>query len=179
AGVAGVACSAMVYAVTRRAWWALPRTTAKFALGSLSMGAATVLVTSLALALSIGGTAAARATSELAPALALLAAGAAGAKLAGEATVLRHLRAGDDDELHRSALLLVGPLRAASRWRLATGAASMVLLGAAVPASAAGATATVVALATSGLVVLVAGELLERWQFFTAAAPARMPGGPA
>ncbi|MGI8758456.1 MAG: DmsC/YnfH family molybdoenzyme membrane anchor subunit, partial [Acidimicrobiales bacterium] len=42
AGVAGVACSAMVYAVTRRAWWALPRTTAKFALGSLSMGAATV-----------------------------------------------------------------------------------------------------------------------------------------
>ncbi|MDQ3306269.1 MAG: dimethyl sulfoxide reductase anchor subunit, partial [Actinomycetota bacterium] len=61
AGVVGVACSAQVYAVTRRRWWALRTTGPKFALTTLATGAAGVLVVSVATALAAGEVSAERA----------------------------------------------------------------------------------------------------------------------
>jgi hypothetical protein len=99
--------------------------------------------------------------------------------LAAEAALLRHRHRPLDDELARTAQLLHGPLR-----RLVGVRSALLVLGTVVapwmavgmatsptPSLTAGAVAGVVAL----FAVLVA-ELLERWRFFTASSPTRMPG---
>jgi DMSO reductase anchor subunit len=91
------------------------------------------------------------------------------AKVAWESSVLRHLRAPADDDLHKTARLLTGALAAPFRWRLATAAAGVAL------AAAVGAGGPI-ALAVAALALVVAGELLERRLFFTAAVAPRMPG---
>ena len=179
AGAAGVACSALVYAATRRAWWALPRTSAKFALSSVAMGAAAVMVTSLVSAAMTGGSVSARAALELVPGLAVVAVAATAAKLVGEAADLRHLRAGGSEELRRSVQLLVGPLSDATKWRFAAGVVAVLAAAAVVPVAGASTVLTVLGLTGLSLGSLVAGELVERWQFFTAAAPPRMPARPS
>ncbi|MGH9183451.1 MAG: DmsC/YnfH family molybdoenzyme membrane anchor subunit, partial [Acidimicrobiales bacterium] len=76
----------------------------------------------------------------------------------------------------RTAHLLAREQAAATGWRLGAGAlggvAAPLLLLADSPRPPAAA-----ALAVAGLVAVLAGELLERWQFFTAVAAPRMPGG--
>ncbi|MGI9119364.1 MAG: DmsC/YnfH family molybdoenzyme membrane anchor subunit [Acidimicrobiales bacterium] len=178
AGVVGVACSAMVYAVTHRAWWALPTTGTKFTLSAALTGAAAVLVTSMAVALVVGPAAAERAALELGRPLAALVVACAMAKLVWEASLVRHLRPGAPAELRRSAHLLVGELATSSRWRFALGALGALSALAALFAASTPAPAVVLGLGAVSFVALVAGELVERWQFFTAVAPARMPSSP-
>ena len=180
AGVTGVACSVLVYAVTARAWWAASTTGAKFTLTALASGCATALVVALGSSLAAGTTGAGAAAALPVAPLALLAALAAGAQLILEAAVLRHLRPGSPDELRRTAVLLTRELRTATQWRFATGGLSVLALAAVAPATASGATpGTGLAVAVAATVLLLAGQLLERSQFFTAVAPARMPGQPA
>ena len=175
AGVVGVACSALVYAVTGRAWWALPRTAAKFTLSSLVLGTAAVLATTVASAIVVGGPGAERTAVELARPLALAVVVTVVAKAGTEVAFLRHRRPGAHGELHRSALLLTRHLLSVTRWRFAAAVvggllASMVALAGLSPPGA-------LALALACCASLMGGELLERWQFFTAAAPPRMPDG--
>jgi DMSO reductase anchor subunit len=162
----------MVYAVTRRAWWALPRTAARFAATSLALGTATVLVTTLISAVATGRPAGAQLDRPLALAVVAVTV----TKLVAEAAFLvRHRRAGAPAELHRSALLLVGPLWTRTRQRFAAGLAG-ALLAVAVTLPGVSPT-TALGLGVASFAAVLAGELLERWQFFTAAAPPRMPDG--
>jgi DMSO reductase anchor subunit len=151
-GVAGVACSVLLYACTRRTWWRTSSTSIRFGLTSLVCGLAAVLCT----------------TGDLR--LALLLVTAMVVKLAWEASVLRHLRAPADDDLHKTALLLTGALATPVRWRVALGGVG----GVALPAAAALGAPLAVAFVALPLVVL--GELLERRLFFTAVVAPRMPG---
>ncbi len=123
AGVVGVACSAQVYAVTRRRWWSLPRTGCKFALTTLATGAAGMLVVAVATSLALGEGPAERAGLVSGRPLGLLVAVTVTVKLAWEAGLLRHLRPGAPAELQRSALLLAGDLAASTRWRGGLGSA--------------------------------------------------------
>jgi Fe-S-cluster-containing dehydrogenase component len=132
-GVAGVACSVLLYARTRRRWWSAARTTFRFGMTAVVCGAA-------------------------AAGLGVVAAIALAAKVAWEASVLRHRGV---DDLGKTATLLRGELRRGAQTRVALG-----LLGAAVA----------VWLPLMALPLLVAGELAERRLFFTAVAPPRMPG---
>lgn len=177
-GVAGVACSALVYAVTHRAWWALPTTGTKFTLSAALTGAAAVLVTSMAAAIAVGPATAERAALELGRPLAALVGAATLGKLAWEGSVVRHLRPDAPAELRRSAQLLVGELATSTRWRFALGLLGALSALAALLAASAPAPAVVLGLGVVSLLTLVAGELVERWQFFTAVAPARMPSSP-
>jgi Fe-S-cluster-containing dehydrogenase component/DMSO reductase anchor subunit len=151
-GVSGVLCSVLLYARTGRRWWRTSATATRFAL--------TTIICGLALDLCTSG------RRGLAPALLVVVV----VKLAWEGTVLRHLRHGADDDLGKTAQLLVGPLASAVRWRVAAAviggivAPSVVALGAPV------------AVAIVALPLVVIGELVERRLFFTAAAPPRMPG---
>jgi DMSO reductase anchor subunit len=77
---------------------------------------------------------------------------------------------GDDGDLHKTALLLRGPLGPLLRWRVASGGVGGVAVPAAVAAGAP------VWIAVLGLVLVVLGELLERRLFFTAVVAPRMPG---
>jgi Fe-S-cluster-containing dehydrogenase component/DMSO reductase anchor subunit len=152
AGVAGVACSALLYGRTRRTWWRTSATSIRFGLTTVVCGLAVVACTS-------GD----RRVAGLLVAVAAL-------KLVWEAAVLRHLRDPADDDLHKTALLLTGALARPTSWRFAAGAAGGLALPLAVACGAP------LALAVVALPVLVAGELLERRLFFTAVVAPRMPG---
>jgi DMSO reductase anchor subunit len=178
AGVVGVACSAQVYAVTRRRWWALATTATKFFLTTVATGAAAVLVITVVVALVDGDATAERAALVWGRPLGALVATIVAAKLAWELAFLRHLRSSAPADLRRSAQLLVGDLAPSSWWRVGLGAAgALAALVMVLVAGHAEPTLVLVAVSVS-FAAIVAGELIERWQFFTAVAPPRMPSGP-
>lgn len=173
AGVSGVGCSVALYAVTGRRWWRASASGPKFALTALAGGLATVLTAMLA----VGGTVRPGAVTAVAVTLAATVA----VELALQGAFLRHRRPGAaarGPELHRSALLLTGALGRLTWIRFLTGGAGGLvapLVAAALWTAGHSLAAPLAALL--GLVTLIAGELVERWQFFRASSPPRMPGG--
>lgn len=160
-GAAAVACSAMIYVVTRRAYWRAPSTFAKFTLTSVTIG--------LAIAVATGATSASPVAMALASALfATLV-----AKLALDAAVLRHRDPLSEGDLALTARLLRGPLRRIVVSRVACGA--VALAGAAFVAAGIGGP-TPALFALLALLATLAGEFAERWLFFSAVVPLRMPG---
>ncbi|MEX2658568.1 MAG: DmsC/YnfH family molybdoenzyme membrane anchor subunit [Acidimicrobiales bacterium] len=153
-GVAGVACSVLIYARTRRVWWRTSATSVRFGLTTVVCGLAVVLGTSGDVHLA----------GPLAACVAV--------KLAWELSALFPVGGRPDDDLHKTAQLLRGPLAATLRWRIALGASGGLALPAAVVLGGPR------WLALAAVALLVAGELVERRLFFTAAAPPRMPGLP-
>ena len=177
AGLVGVACSAQVYAVTRRRWWGLATTATKFLLTTAASGSVAVLVISAALGpLPVGATAE-HSGLVSARSLGVLVVALVGLKLAWEVAFLRHLRRGAPVELRRSAQLLVGDLARSTCWRMGLGAGGAAAVTMALVAGSARGPVLVLVV-TAGGAAVVAGEMIERWQFFTAAAPPRMPSGP-
>lgn len=183
AGVVGVACSCLIYIVTRRRWWSARYTVPKFAATALFTGIP--LTVTVWTAVGVGDEWAA-----LSSAACAVAAAAGSAVLVDEALLLRRARRrpaspdthgplGPDpeDDLDRTALLLTGPLAVSTRLRFGAG-------GAGVAASAA--LAVVVAGAEPGPAVAVLGVLAvgtvsisegaARLQFFAASVAPRMPG---
>jgi Fe-S-cluster-containing dehydrogenase component/DMSO reductase anchor subunit len=148
-GIAGVACSVMVYAATRRASWSVGITGAKFALTTAILGAATAHVL----------------TDDPRVAHGFIA--TLGAKLALELALLARARDRHHGALQRSARLQLGPLRRVLATRLALGAGALAI---------ALADPGVIA-AAAALVCALAGELCERHLFFVAVGSPRMPGG--
>jgi Fe-S-cluster-containing dehydrogenase component/DMSO reductase anchor subunit len=167
AGLAAVACSGMVYHATRRPFWHLRPTLARFAGTAMLLGALVLLVAaSWGEARGIG----------LGAALAAMA--VAAIKLRGESDLLSHADDVAPTPAARSARLLRGPLAGAWRLRRALGVTGGILLPALwmglgrpmVPATGAAA-------ATLALTVAAAGELAERVLFFAAVVRPKMPGG--
>jgi len=176
-GIAGVFCSVMIYAFTRRDFWQFPQTMIRFTLTSGVLGIATLWLTLLLLSLS--GSAEADAVIRFRGGLicqSLLA--VSGAKLVFEAGLFRHLASRQVTQFKRSALLMTGPLSGYTLARFACG----VLGGLVMPAllrsvSETPQDATVLVVATAILFLAnLAGELLERYLFFAAVAAPRMPG---
>jgi formate dehydrogenase iron-sulfur subunit len=159
AGLGLVACSAMVYAATRRVHWRLTATGPRF------FGTTVVLGAAAAAAIS-----AVTGAPGVVRGLAAVVLVTAAAKLVTEATVLRHLRGHAHTVGKRVASLMVGDLRGPTVARFLCGALGGLLLPAVVLAGA-----PMAALPALGLVL--AGEILERYLFFKAAPPSRMPGG--
>ena len=162
-GAAGVACSVMIYATTRRASWRVGSVASRFGLtaavcGSAALAWAAVVTT---------GPPSAR------PLLAL-AAGSAALKLSGEATVFLPAR-GRADRVRR-ARLMRGDLRRPALARFGLGALGGVVLPLAavlVSSGAHPATLPAAVLSTGALAGCVAAELVERSLFFTTASAPR------
>jgi DMSO reductase anchor subunit len=184
-GLAGVACSTMIYASTRRAFWNPGYTGLKFLLTCLILGIplAMLIRTLGAVGTSPGelGRVVQEAGGELCPWLI----GAAVAKLLLEIAIFGWLKARTFTPLRRTALLMTGDLARATRARFAFG----VIGGVAFPgllwiahssaAPAAVHPALCVAVAASLLALNFVGELLERYLFFAAVVAPKMPGSPA
>jgi formate dehydrogenase iron-sulfur subunit len=172
-GLSGVACSAMIYVDTRREFWSASQSFGKFFETTFLLGAAATFVVQVS----------ARAQTEFLVTGAALVAAATAAKLGLELRVFRHLIDENTvslEPLNKSARLLAGELRPIVRLRagcallgglICPALAIWVLAYGGVPWAA----MTGIVLAT--LVFCVVGEILERYLFFTAVAPARMPGG--
>jgi Fe-S-cluster-containing dehydrogenase component/DMSO reductase anchor subunit len=159
-GTLGLACSVMIYADTRRAFWCIANTAPRF------FGSAVLL--GLASALCAGGAP---------PALGYFLAGATIAKLAFEARALAPLRGSPDDPLtpeRKSARLIAGPLATANALRVL----AALLGGVALPLALALKLAPP-AIAWLALALTLLGELAERYLFFRAVDAPKMPGLPS
>ena len=159
AGLAGVFTSVMVYAGTGREFWELRRTATRFFGTTLVLGAAAAhAFNALTNQPYVAATACALAVVSI-------------LKLVSEAALRLHLRDDGLTSLKRSALLMMGELGAFHRTRIVFG----LLGGVALPLAGVvfgGNTA----LAVLAFALCFVAELCERHLFFTAVAPAKMPG---
>ena len=175
AGVAGVGCSVMLYAVTRRTWWQARRTVPLFVLSGAGTGVVSTMAATAVLAAvdpGFASTAIAQVRG-----FAVVAAVVVALKLVGELSVFRHL--GDDElnDLRRSAILLRRDLWLPVQFRIFLGLLGGVVLPVAVAAGGSAAAAPLVAGACMvSAALVVGGELLERHHFFRVAVAPRMPG---
>jgi len=155
-GLLGVLCSVMIYVDTRREFWSAGQSFTKFF--------GTVLLLGAASALAFSGSAL----------LAVLVIVTAAGKLAFEHRIFRHLPdegASGQGPLNKTARLLAGELGFIARARIALGLIGGVLLPALYFLT------PTTTLAVTALALCVAGELLERYLFFTAVVTRKMPGG--
>lgn len=176
-GLLGVFCSVMIYHDTRRPFWNGWPVTLKFYGTTALLGLAAALFVTTVKGLISASVAAQGAYQQLTVFLSQCLVGASILKLVLESFVLRHGRAKQTSALKQTALLLTGELAEILTARFLLGLVGGVLLPIAfmIQRPAPG-------LATLGVTVWImlfvaAGELLERCLFFTAAVPARMPGG--
>jgi formate dehydrogenase iron-sulfur subunit len=170
----------MVYAATRRAHWRGSLTGPRFFATTLLLGAAAVLVVSVLTAGTLGGSAGG---VKLARALLLLVMAVAGAKLLAETSVMRHLKDARHTVGKRVALVMLRDLERPTLARFLFGGVggivipglTLMVLPETLPGQ--GFSGGLQASAVAGLVLLLGGELLERYLFFKAAPASRMPGG--
>ena len=158
-GLLGVVCSAMIYVDTQREFWRASQCFGKFFGTTLLLGAATTLAIT---------------NSASWPVVAVLLA-ATVLKLAFENRIFQQLVDVDTftlTSLNKTARLLTDELGLAARGRVACGILGGLILPLLLVMNPAGA-----GLAAGALSLCVMGELLERYLFFTAVAPAKMPGG--
>jgi Fe-S-cluster-containing dehydrogenase component/DMSO reductase anchor subunit len=168
AGIAGIACSVLLYAVTGRDWWRVAVTGPKFALTGAVGGLAAVLAVAAVVE-----------PDPLAVPVAALLAAATTVKLATEAAFLRHCGGDPADTRTRSARLLTGALGGITAWRFTLGSLGGLVLPLMLVACLRSDPVPQLAVPLLGLAVLlvvVVGELLERLTFFTASVAPRMPG---
>lgn len=175
AGLVGVGTSVMVYAVCGRRWWSAPRTGARFA-ATTALGGLAVLLALVTVVGAVTGVP----VAELATRVAVASTVVAVAVVAAEVALLLRARGPADDEVAATARVLVRHLPGVVVTRLAGSVVGAVLapwlaVGALTIPRTSPTAAAVVALL--GLGAVVVGELADRWRFFTAVAPVRMPGG--
>lgn len=161
-GLGGVWCSIKIYEDTRRPFWRMHLTAGKFMGTTLLAGTALALPVALILGSSMG------------PVLAACLLVVSMLKLGGEAFYLRHLRAQQWNGDQHSAALMAGPLRRALQIRFALGFLGGVLL----PGVLVGGNAEMpLGLGVAIALLCLAGELTERYLYFTAVVALKMPGG--
>jgi DMSO reductase anchor subunit len=173
AGAASITCSIMLYVATRREWWNGARTSFMFFGSAALLGTVTALVAAIAAHPALTHTTLAVFES-LVTAIATLSA----VKLAGELSTFARLRDKRQGDMKRSALLLASPLSQVVRSRVLCA----LFGGIAAPfacdfALTRGAWTEALVWSVIAWLLLCAGELLERFTFFAAASPPRMPGG--
>ena len=171
-GVLGVLCSMMLYKVTARRWWSAARTSGRFLLTAAVLGIATTNVALTLASLLEGRDSAVRATAfGLFRPLALV----AFLKLALDAEIFVHLKDRGLGELRRTALLLVGELKAYSLARLGFAAVAIVLM-LFVAASPGIEPEAQLGCSLAAWALLLGGEIAERVLFFSAQSAPKMPG---
>jgi Fe-S-cluster-containing dehydrogenase component/DMSO reductase anchor subunit len=181
-GTIAVFCSTMIYVFTQRECWSFVRVGVRFALTSALLGVAAVWLSVLAATLSAPSVTLLALVHECGPTLCRTLVVVAAAKLTFEAAIFRHLWARKMTPLKRSSLLMTRDLSNATLARFALG----LLGGAILPLMLAGQATTLsdgagivqfIVLTALLFGACLAGELLERYLFFTACTAPQMPGG--
>ncbi len=172
-GLLGVFCSAMIYADTHREFWRASQCLGKFFGTTVLRGsAATMAICASAMRLS---------NSQAAGLVAVMGV-AIVFKLGLEQRIFRELVDADSltlTSLNKTARLLADQLGFAARVRVACGVIGGLLLPLFLLLNRANGFDSGRLLAPAALALCLAGELLERYLFFTAVAPVKMPGGVA
>jgi len=178
-GLAGVACSTMIYASTRRPFWNAGYTAVKFFLTCAVLGIPVALLIQLSVVAFSSDTdnvALLEGTTRSLCAWLVL---ASAFKLLAEAAIFCWLRAKTFTPLRRTALLLTGELASVTKRRFLLGILGGLALPSLLLARNASSTASpqlAIALAALMVVLCSAGELCERFLFFSAVVAPKMPG---
>lgn len=184
-GLAGIGCSVMIYASTRRAFWNPAYTGLKFLLTAIVLGIPVALILQLAGAGWSSAGSVAHSLREVGRPLCLALIAATGLKLLAEAAVFGWLRSRTLTPLRRTAHLMTGALARPTAARFGLGALGGLVLPALLWALGSpavnGAPPAALAVVTALLVLVLnlAGELLERYLFFAAVVAPKMPGVPS
>ncbi len=180
-GAAAVGCSVMIYALPHRELWNPARTAVRFALTAGWLGVATFWSSSLLLSVVRPAMIDGHLVREHGRPLCLVLLAVAATKLLWEASLFGRLLSRNMTSLRRSALLMTRELANVTLARFALGLLGGVCMpGFLLLRFAAGAAESQVELLVFSFLLLaasLAGELLERYLFFAAAAGPRMPGG--
>jgi len=172
AGLAGVFSSMMIYRDTRRTFWQMKFTAPKFAGTTLVLGPATILLTMTLQSVFAPAIAAQSAFRDIVVLLCGFLAIAMTVKLLWELTIFNYVKDREWTDMKRTALLMSGPLKLATIPRFICGAIGGVVLPALVAFNL-----LPPVFAMGILPFSLLGELLERYLFFAAAIPHKMPGG--
>lgn len=165
-GLTGVLCSVMIYVATQREFWSIDRTLIKFGLTTALLGTATLAaVVAVVSNSSSESHQLYRTLNRSVLVIGLI-------KLCIEAALFRNLLSPHLTTLRRSARLHVGPLRSVTVTRFLFGLMGVVLL----PVYALQTPTLHPSVGLGILILLVIGELLERYLYFAAVAAPRMPG---
>lgn len=172
-------CSAMVYVFTSRECWSFARVAVRFVLTAALLGIALVWFSLLAAALVRPSPELDAVVRACGPGLCRAMIAAVSVKLVWELAGLRHLLVRRTTPMKRSAQLLIGRLSSVTLARFAAGGLGglvmpALLLSGVDAARATGPSFTVVT--AMMCLACLAGELLERYLFFSACATPRMPG---
>ncbi len=181
-GAIAVFCSTMIYVFTQRECWSLVRVGVRFVLTSALLGVAAVWLSVLTLAIWAPSAALFRLVHECGPAICWSLVAITITKLAWEGAIFRHLWLRNMTPLKRSALLMTGDLSNATLARFALGLLGGAILPTILAVDARALSdgrALVQFVVLTGLLfaACLAGELWERYLFFTACAAPQMPGG--
>jgi Fe-S-cluster-containing dehydrogenase component/DMSO reductase anchor subunit len=180
-GILGVYCSAMIYAVTHRPFWHWSLTIPKFLLTGVVLGAPTALLVAF-VAAAASGDDPLEAFRRIGPPACRATIAASTAKLLLEAGIFAWLGSRLFTPLKRTAVLMTGELGLVTFQRYFTGLVGGVvlpwLLLHQATSAAGGDWLYVVLINILTVAVAGAGELLERYLFFTAVVAPKMPGVP-
>lgn len=177
-GLVGLFCSVMIYVFTGREFWSFGRTLTKFGMTALVLGLSATLSSVTVYTLLIDPTSRDWAhpfVKILLPAL--IVSGAT--KLIIEVCVFHHLLSRRQSPMKRTAQLMLGPLAKSTALRFMFGGLGTILIPLLLMrAISAGPVEPLTQCLTvcSSFLFCVLGELLERYQFFSACASPRMPG---
>lgn len=176
-GLLGVVASVMIYHDTRRPLWSVGRSASKFFGTTALLGTATIMLLTTLQGLLWPQVARDGAYHELTYYLATALAAISSLKLGLEATIYRHLHSDKAPLLKRTARLMSGELSEISTVRFLIGILGGVFLPLVFLFRGPAPGVESLALTVCAVAFTVVGELLERYLFFAAAVPARMPGG--
>jgi formate dehydrogenase iron-sulfur subunit len=168
-GIAGIFCSIMIYQDTRRTFWRTTKTTFKFVGTTLLLGPATILFSVLCQSAFVPRIAAEHSLPRIVNLLCAFLIAITIVKLVFEISALVHLKDREWTNMKRTAILMAHDLKAATIGRFVCGAIGGILLPVLAIAG--------MRYAGAVLTVCLLGELLERYLFFTAVIPPKMPGG--
>ncbi|MCA9398978.1 MAG: dimethyl sulfoxide reductase anchor subunit, partial [Candidatus Omnitrophica bacterium] len=177
-GLLGIFCSVMVYKDTRRPFWDNYGTTIKFFFTALVLGFSAMNLTSITFALFSTHIQMEYLLANISvPFFKVVMAGTI-IKLLFESSVFIHLTKGDLNIFKKTALLMTGALRRFTAVRFICGVIGGVLLPLLICQMYTQLTSgTILFFVLLSFLCLLTGEFLERYLFFRAVVPLKMPGG--
>ncbi|QDV16196.1 Anaerobic dimethyl sulfoxide reductase chain B [Gimesia panareensis] len=177
-GVVGIFCSIMIYVFTKREFWSFETTTTKFALTAALLGIASTWVVIFLLNLTVDSAATNLLLAQAGPLLSKALIVTSVIKLSFEASIFRYLLRRQNSPLKRSALLMSGELSNVTLARFACGILGGILMPLFLLNHQSQAVQNLPLFFIVGILFIacLAGELLERYLFFSAVAAPRMPG---
>jgi DMSO reductase anchor subunit len=178
-GLAGVACSTMIYASTRRPFWNAGYTAVKFFLTCAVLGIPIAICMRLGVGAFVWEAESSEVSERIVRTLCAWLLGAAAAKLLAEAAIFCWLGARTFTPLRRTALLMTGELAHITTWRFLLGIVGGVAIPSVLLIQGVPATPFALAMAVLMLILCFAGELCERFLFFSAVVAPKMPGSSA